>query len=78
MLVKIVAINTTLAAAALAAPITYPGTATVNQLDVQHGVSVADPYRWLEGDVRTEKPVADWVAEQNKVTQAYLATLPGR
>ena len=63
---------------ALAAPMIYPKTATVAQTDVLHGVSVADPYRWLEGDVRTQKPVADWVAEQNKVTQAYLATLPGR
>jgi prolyl oligopeptidase len=61
-----------------AAPLAYPPSATVPQVDVQHGVKVADPYRWLEGDVRTEKPVADWVAEQNKVTQAYLATLPGR
>jgi prolyl oligopeptidase len=61
-----------------AAPIIYPTTATVPQTDTMHGVTVADPYRWLEGDVRTEKPVADWVAEQNKVTQAYLATLPGR
>ncbi len=61
-----------------AAPVTYPATATVSQTDVMHGVTVADPYRWLEGDVRTQKPVADWVAEQNQVTQAYLATLPGR
>ena len=62
----------------LAAPIAYPPTATTSQVDVQHGVSVADPYRWLEGDVRTQKPVADWVSEQNRVTQAYLAALPGR
>ncbi|MFZ4690627.1 MAG: prolyl oligopeptidase family serine peptidase, partial [Polymorphobacter sp.] len=61
-----------------ATPIAYPPTATVPQADIQHGVKVADPYRWLEGDVRTEKPVADWVAAQNVVTQAYLATLPGR
>ena len=61
-----------------AAPLAYPSTATVPQVDVLHGVKVADPYRWLEGDVRTERPVADWVDAQNKVTQAYLATLPGR
>ena len=61
-----------------AAPLAYPKTATSHQSDVQHGVAVADPYRWLEGDVRSQKPVADWVAEQNKVTQAYLAALPGR
>ena len=60
------------------AAVTYPPSATVPQVDVQHGVKVADPYRWLEGDVRTQKPVADWVAAQNQVTQAYLATLPGR
>ncbi|KAB7647427.1 prolyl oligopeptidase family serine peptidase [Polymorphobacter fuscus] len=61
-----------------AAPLAYPVTATVPQTDVLHGVTVADPYRWLEGDVRTQKPVADWVAAENRVTQAYLATLPGR
>ena len=61
-----------------AAPIAYPTTATVSQTDTIHGINVADPWRWLEGDVRSQKPVADWVAEQNKVTQAYLATLPGR
>ncbi|NUN67990.1 S9 family peptidase, partial [Pseudanabaena biceps] len=67
-----------MSSAVSAAPLAYPSTATVPQVDVQHGVQVADPYRWLEGDVRTEKPVADWVTAQNKVTQDYLATLPGR
>ncbi len=62
----------------VAAPIAYPVTATGPQADTSFGVTVADPYRWLEGDVRTQKPVADWVTEQNVVTQAYLATLPGR
>ncbi|WP_426168083.1 prolyl oligopeptidase family serine peptidase [Sandarakinorhabdus sp. DWP1-3-1] len=61
-----------------AAPIIYPPTATVPQADTSFGTVVQDPYRWLEGDVRTQKPVADWVAAQNRVTQAYLATLPGR
>jgi len=66
------------AADTLAAPLAYPTTETVAQTDTQHGTAVADPYRWLEGDVRTQKPVADWVDDQNKVTKAYLATLPGR
>ncbi|PZN92436.1 MAG: S9 family peptidase [Alphaproteobacteria bacterium] len=61
-----------------AAPISYPPTATVPKADTVFGTAVKDPYRWLEGDVRTQKPVADWVAAQNKVTRAYLATLPGR
>ena len=56
----------------------YPVTARVDQVDEQFGVKVADPYRWLENDVRTDPRVAAWVAEQNKVTDAYLATLPGR
>ncbi|PZN92437.1 MAG: S9 family peptidase [Alphaproteobacteria bacterium] len=67
--------------AAAAPPATagpYPVTATVAQSDVLHGETVKDPYRWLENDVRTDPKVADWVAAQNKVTDAYLATLPGR
>src|SRR5438105_2013798 len=43
-----------------------------------HRTRVADPYRWLEQDVRKSKEVADWVAAQNKVTQAYLAAIPER
>ncbi len=58
--------------------LTYPATPRVDQTDEQFGVKVADPYRWLENDVRTDPKVAAWVAEQNKVTNAYLATLPGR
>jgi prolyl oligopeptidase len=68
-------------AAAAAAPtpaLAYPDTARGDTVDPQFGVNVADPYRWLEDDVRVNPKVADWVAAQNKVTDAYLATLPGR
>ena len=61
-----------------AATINYPVTARVDQVDEQFGVKVADPYRWLENDVRTDPKVAAWVAAENTVTDAYLATLPGR
>lgn len=61
-----------------AAPMHYPQTRRVPQVDDQFGVKVADPYRWLENDVRTDTEVATWVADQNRVTNAYLATLPGR
>jgi prolyl oligopeptidase len=56
----------------------YPETKTVPVADVQFGVKVADPYRWLEDDVRTSKDVADWVAAQKVVADGYLDKLPGK
>lgn len=58
--------------------IKYPETKRVDHVDNYHGTKVADPYRWLEDDVRTSKAVADWVKAQNKVTFSYLKNLPGR
>jgi prolyl oligopeptidase len=56
----------------------YPATKKVEQVDDYHGTKVPDPYRWLEDDVRKSKEVADWVEEQNKVTTAYLESIPER
>jgi len=56
----------------------YPVTATVPQVDTMFGEKIADPYRWLENDVRTDPKVRDWVTAQNRVTDAYLANLPLR
>jgi prolyl oligopeptidase len=64
--------------AASAAPIDYPKTKKVEQIDDYHGVKVADPYRWLETDVRTSKDVADWVAAENKITFDYLGSIAER
>jgi len=61
-----------------APPMTYPATPRVDQLDEQFGVRVADPYRWLENDVRTDAKVQAWVDAQTATTNAYLGTLPGR
>jgi prolyl oligopeptidase len=66
------------AARSMSSPIAYPETSRVDQVDEQFGVSVADPYRWLENDVRIDPGVRDWVTAQNAVTDAYLTTLPGR
>ena len=66
------------AASATAPTLSYPATERSNTVEPQFGVDVADPYRWLEDDVRVNPKVAAWVAEQNKVTDAYLDTLPGR
>jgi prolyl oligopeptidase len=57
---------------------TYPPTRRVDRVDTIHGTKVADPYRWLEADVRNSREVADWVARQNKVTFAYLQAIPQR
>ena len=56
----------------------YPKTETVDVVEKQFGVDVADPYRWLEDDVRVNPKVADWVKAQNEVTDGYLDKLPGR
>jgi prolyl oligopeptidase len=60
------------------ATIDYPETATVDHVDDYHGHEVADPYRWLEDDVRESEAVKNWVDAQNEVTFAYLATIPER
>jgi prolyl oligopeptidase len=66
------------AEAAPTASIVYPVTERQEIAETQFGVQVADPYRWLENDVREDPKVAAWVAQQNALTDSYLATLPGR
>ena len=54
----------------------YPLTRRDGTVDVLHGVSVPDPYRWLEEVDSAE--AAEWVKQQNRVTFGYLKDLPGR
>ena len=56
----------------------YPETRRGDTVETLFGEAIADPYRWLEEDVRNSDEVADWVARQNAVTDAYLAKLPAR
>jgi prolyl oligopeptidase len=58
--------------------LTYPETKRVEVVEKPFGQAIADPYRWLENDVRNDKEVSAWIESQNKVTNAYLNTLPGR
>jgi len=58
--------------------LTYPATRVLPLVEEKFGQKVADPYRWLENDVRTDREVEDWVAAENRATDSYLATLPGR
>ena len=56
----------------------YPNSERQDLVEDHFGVSVADPYRWLENDVREDPKVREWVTAQNVVTEAYLEQLPGR
>jgi prolyl oligopeptidase len=58
--------------------IEYPPAKRVDQVDDYHGTKVADPYRWLENDVRSDAEVRAWVEGQNKITFDYLAKIPER
>lgn len=69
-------------AALLAAPLgaqsspvlKYPAAPRGSQTDDLSGVSVADPYRWLEAITSPE--VRTWVTAQNTLTQSYLSQTP--
>lgn len=72
------AMQATQAATAANPDFDYPATSRQDLVETHFGVEVADPYRWLENDVREDSQVRDWVTAQNVVTDAYLGTLPGR
>ncbi len=55
----------------------YPETRTVPVTEEIFGETIADPYRWLEEDVRSSTQVADWVERQNQVTEGFLGQLKG-
>ncbi len=57
-------------------PISYPQTLKVDHTDDYFGNRVADPYQWLEND--TAANTKAWVEAQNKVTFAYLSSIPFR
>ncbi|MFT4666674.1 MAG: prolyl oligopeptidase [Polaribacter sp.] len=58
-------------------PVQYPSIYRDSLIkDDYHGISVADPYRWLEDD--NAKDTKDWVKAQNTATQKYLNVIPFR
>ena len=56
----------------------YPETRRGDVVDTQFGEEIADPYRWLEDDVRNSAEVAQWVERENALTDTYLDALPAR
>jgi len=54
----------------------YPETRRDDVVDVLHGRTIADPYRWLEDPDSVE--TAEWVKRQNESTAGYLESLPDR
>ncbi len=66
------------AAIPAAAPIVYPETRAELVTETLFGAEIADPYRWLENDVRNDPAVRQWVTAQNEATERYLAALPAR
>ena len=54
----------------------YPPTRTVDAKDVLHGVTVPDPYRWLEDASSPE--VKAWMTAQDDLARRELGKLPVR
>jgi prolyl oligopeptidase len=54
----------------------YPLTRKGDDADDYHGELVPDPYRWLEDTNSPE--TAAWIAEQNEVTESFLARVATR
>ena len=57
-------------------PLQPPRTRTDDIRELIQGVEIADPYRWLEDQQSPETRA--WINGQNKYTQAFLDTWPGR
>ena len=70
------ALAAVVASGAQAEELSYPATRKVDQIDTYHGISVADPYRWLEDDNSADTKA--WVVAQNQVTDKFLEAMPQR
>jgi len=53
-----------------------PSTAVEPVTEILHGVSVTDPYRWLED--QDSPRTRQWIEEQTQYAREYLDHLPGR
>jgi prolyl oligopeptidase len=53
----------------------YPAAPRGDVVDTLHGVQVPDPFRWLE---EYSDQTNNWIVAENKVTDAYLESIPQR
>ena len=61
---------------ASSASLSYPNATRGSVVDIYHGKSVADPYRWLEQP--TAPATREFVAAQNALAKPWLESLPQR
>ncbi|MFN0012488.1 MAG: prolyl oligopeptidase family serine peptidase [Phycisphaerales bacterium] len=64
------------ASLALAQPFVYPPAEKSTHVDEYFGTKVSDPYRWLEENDSSK--TREWIEAENKVTFAFLASIPER
>jgi prolyl oligopeptidase len=57
-------------------PLGYPAAARDTQVDVYHGIRVADPYRWLEDIDSTD--TRTWVSAEDRLSRGFLDSIAGR
>jgi prolyl oligopeptidase len=75
LIVRLVAIALALSAQLLPAQSVPPPAPVRPVTDTLHGVTVTDPYRWMEDEGRE---LTDWLRAQDAHTRAVLARIPGR
>ncbi|MFC2163809.1 prolyl oligopeptidase family protein [Acidobacteriota bacterium] len=56
--------------------IEYPQANRVDQVDVYHGVEVADPYRWMEDEQSDETQA--WLKGQEEISSRFYEQIPER
>ena len=52
----------------------YPPAHRGDQVDIYHGVEVADPYRWLEEE--TAPATRKWIEAQDRLLEGYVSAVP--
>ena len=76
LLTVVLALGICLTAAMAQRPSAPPATRTDNVSETIHGVTLTDPYRWLEDQNSAETRA--WIDSENRYTQSVISELPGR